>query len=152
MAGDSPVTLYRLLSYIGALERETTDYSTPAQDYAVTSGQWGRSPPSPSALCGHPDHRNTIPGTASPYPTLWGTGRQDATTPAAVHPAASCQPHPRTNVRMKTKRATPTPPPSKPFLDGHRARHDAPPDARFARTAVYSVELYTMPPHVDKTV
>jgi hypothetical protein len=84
MANDSPVTLYRLLSYdrraapskedSRALERETADCSTPAQDYAVTSGQCGWSPPSPTALCGHPRHRNTIPGTASPYPTLWGDG------------------------------------------------------------------------------
>jgi hypothetical protein len=48
MAGDSPVTQCRPLPYScrtapskedgGALEGETDDYSTPAQDYAVTSG------------------------------------------------------------------------------------------------------------------
>jgi hypothetical protein len=37
----------------------------------VTSGQWGRSPPSPSALCDHPYHRDAISATASPSPTLW---------------------------------------------------------------------------------
>jgi hypothetical protein len=40
----------------------------------VTSGQRDRSPPSPSVLCGHPRRPNTIPGTASPSPTLWGYG------------------------------------------------------------------------------
>jgi hypothetical protein len=84
MAGDSPVALCRPLPYsqhaapskedAGALEGKTDDYSTPAQDYAVTSGQRGRSPPSPSVLCGHPHRPNTIPGTASPSPTLWGDG------------------------------------------------------------------------------
>jgi hypothetical protein len=54
-----------------ALEGETYDYSTPAQDYAVTSDQWERSPPSPSALCDHPHHRDAIPATTSPPPTLW---------------------------------------------------------------------------------
>jgi hypothetical protein len=111
----------------------------------VTSIAIGPVRPSPSsrrpsrALHHHPQH-------------CGGTGRQDAATTAAVHPAASRQPHPRANVRTTTKRPTPTPPPSKPLLDGYRARHDAPPDTRFARTAVYSVELYAMPLHVDKTV
>jgi hypothetical protein len=93
---------------------------------------------------------NTIPSTASPFPTLWGTGRQNAATPAAVCPVASRQPHPRAYVRATPKQAIPTTPPSKPLLDGYRARHDAPPDARFTRTAVYSTTLYTMPLHVDK--
>jgi hypothetical protein len=72
MAGNNPVTLYRLLSYGKratpskkdgrALEGKTNDYSTPAQDYAVTSGQWGRSPPSPSTLCDHPCRPQHHPG------------------------------------------------------------------------------------------
>jgi hypothetical protein len=37
----------------------------------MMSGQWGRSPPSPSALCDHPRHRNAIPATAPTSPTLW---------------------------------------------------------------------------------
>jgi hypothetical protein len=105
----------------------------------VTSGQRDRSPPSPSALCGHPLH-------------CGGTERQDATTPAAVRLVASRQPHPRANVRMTTKRATPTLPPSKTLLDGYRARHDVPPEARFTRTAVYSTELYAIPSHVARIV
>jgi hypothetical protein len=81
-----------------------------------------------------------------------GTRRQDAATPDDVRPAASHQTHPRANVRTTTEREVSTPSPSKPFLDGHRTRHDVPPEARFARTAVYSTTLYTMTIHVDKTV
>jgi hypothetical protein len=95
---------------------------------SVAIGPVRPSPPSPTpsrALHHHPQHCGG------------GTGRQDAATTAAVRPAASRQPHPRANVRTTTKRPTPTPPPSKPLLDGYRARHDAPPDTRFARTSVY---------------
>jgi hypothetical protein len=69
-----------------------------------------------------------------------------------VCPTASRQLHPRVSVRTTTQRKISTPPPSKPLLDGHRARRDAPPEARFARTAVYSVALYAMPLHVARTV
>jgi hypothetical protein len=84
MASDSSVALCRPLQYNrraapskedgGALEEKTDGYSTPAQDYTVTPGRRNRSPPSPSVLCGHPRRPNTIPGTASPSPTLWGDG------------------------------------------------------------------------------
>jgi hypothetical protein len=109
---------------------------------SVTIGPVRPSPPSPTpsrALHHHPQH-------------CGGTGREDAGTPAAVRPAASRQPHPRAYVQATTERATPTSPPSKPFLDGYRAHHDAPPDTRFARTAVYSMALCAMPLHVDKIV
>jgi hypothetical protein len=42
-----------------------------ARDDAVTTDQWSASPPSSSALCGHPCHCTTIPSTAAPSPTLW---------------------------------------------------------------------------------
>jgi hypothetical protein len=81
MVCNHPVALYHSLSYGRrtapskkdgrTLEGKTHDYSTPAQDGAVTPGQWERSPPSPSALCDHPRHRDAIPTTASPSPTLW---------------------------------------------------------------------------------
>jgi hypothetical protein len=81
MASNYPVTLCHPLPYDrcaapskkdgGALEEKTSDYSTPAQDYAVTSGQWELSPPSPSVLCDYPRHRDAIPATASPSSTLW---------------------------------------------------------------------------------
>jgi hypothetical protein len=86
VAGVSPVTLCRPLSYGwraapskqdgGTLKGGTNAYSTLAQDCAVTSGQRDRSPPSPSVLCGHPRHHDTIPGTASPSPAL---GKRAAT-------------------------------------------------------------------------
>jgi hypothetical protein len=72
--------------------------------------------------------------------------------PTAVPRMASRRRHPRISARATTERATPALPPSKPLLDGHRARHDVSLEARFARTAVYSVALYAMPPHVDKIV
>jgi hypothetical protein len=78
--------------------------------------------------------------------------RRDTATPTDVPRRASRQRHPRISARATAERATPTPPPSKLLLDGHRARHDVPPEARFARTAVYSTTLCTMPPHVDNTV
>jgi hypothetical protein len=107
---------------------------------SVSIGPVRPSPPSltPSrALHHHPQH-------------CGGTGRQDAATLAAVRPASSHQPHPRAIVQTTTKRATPTPPPSKPLLDGYRACHDAPPDTRFTRTTVYPVALYAIPSHFDE--
>jgi hypothetical protein len=131
--------------------RKTTP--RPHKDNAVTSGRRDKSPPSPSVLCDHLRHPQHHPGHCIIIPNIvGGTGRQDATTQAAVRPVASRQPHPRANVRTTTKRATPTPPPSKPFVDRYRAHHDAPPDTRFARTAFYSVALYAMLSHVDEIV
>jgi hypothetical protein len=83
-AAVSSVTLCHPLSYGrratpskedgGTLEKGTDVCSALAQDNAVTSDQWGVSPPSPSALCGHPRHHDAIPGTAPPSPTLWEYG------------------------------------------------------------------------------
>jgi hypothetical protein len=134
------------------LERMTHNYSAPARDDAMTSGQWERSPPSPSALCNHPRHRNAILATASPYPTLWqhaATGHRHANHCAlyGLMSTAPSNPHadsPRTSNLYAT--------PSKPLLDAHRTCHDAPPEARFARTTIYSAMLCAIPPHVARTV
>jgi hypothetical protein len=98
-----------------------------------------------------------IPATTMPSRALQhqprhcrGTGLQDTATPAVVHPTAFRQLHPR--IRTTTQRKISTQPPSKLLLDGHRARRDAPPEARFARTAVYSVPLSAMPSHVARPV
>jgi hypothetical protein len=51
------------------------------QDYVVTSGQRERSSSSLSALCDHPHHCSTTPGTATTSPVLLertGTGRRHA--------------------------------------------------------------------------
>jgi hypothetical protein len=81
VVSNRPAALYHPLPYGrhtapskkdgGTLVGMTRDYSAPARDDAVTSGQWKWSPPSPSALCDHPRHRDAIPATAPPYPTLW---------------------------------------------------------------------------------
>jgi hypothetical protein len=81
MASNNPVALCHPLPYGrraapsikdgGALEGKTSDCSTPVLDYAVTSGQWERSPLSPSVLCDYTRHRDAISATASPSPTLW---------------------------------------------------------------------------------
>jgi hypothetical protein len=81
------------------------------------------------------------------HPWCCGNMRQqDITTPTVVPRTASRQQHPRISTRTATKRATPTPPPSKSLLDGYKACLDVPPEARFTRMAVYSTTLYTMPP------
>jgi hypothetical protein len=134
-------------------EGKANDYAAPAQGQrrdvgpagpvtSVAIGPVRPSPPSP----------NTIPATVSPSPTLWEravTGHRHAGYCASygLTSMAPSSPH-----RAATEQATPTPPPSEPLLDVHRARHDASPDARFARTAVYSTTLYTVPLHVDEVV
>jgi hypothetical protein len=90
------------------------------------------------------------PATASPYPTLWNMRRQDTATPATVPRTASRRRHPRAGPRAAAGRAPSTPPPSKPLLYGHRTRHGVPIGARFARTTVYSMTLYAVPPHVGE--
>jgi hypothetical protein len=117
----APAVLYHPLPYGrrtapskkdgGTLEGMTHDYFAPARDSAMMSGQWERSPSSPSALCDHPRHRDAILATASPYPTLWNMRRQDSATPATVPCTASCQRHPRVLTRTALEQATSTPPP-----------------------------------------
>jgi hypothetical protein len=160
VVSNCPAALYHPLPYGqrtapskkdgGTLEGMTRDYSAPAQDGAVTSGQRERSPPSPSALCDRPRRRNAIPATASPYPTLWNMRRQETATPATVPCTASCQRNPRIPTRTALERATSMPPPSRPLLETHRTRRDAPPEARFARTTIYFMALYAIPPHVAR--
>jgi hypothetical protein len=71
---------------------------------------------------------------------------------AVVPRMASRQLCPQVSPRATTEWKTAMLPPSKLLLDRHRARHDAPPGARFARTAVYSAALYAMSSHIAKTV
>jgi hypothetical protein len=94
MVSSLPVALYHPLPYdrctapskkdCRTLEEKTHDYSTPARGCAVTSGQWKKSPPSPSALCDHPTlwkyaatrHRHTV--HCAPYDST-------STTPPSPH-------------------------------------------------------------------
>jgi hypothetical protein len=73
-------------------------------------------------------------------------------SPPPQRHTTSRQLHPRVSVQTTTQQKISTPPPSKPLLDGQRARHDAPLKARFARTAVHSVALSAMPSHVARTM
>jgi hypothetical protein len=111
MVSNNPVALCHPLPYgrrtapskkdNRALEGETYDYSTPAQDCTVMSGQRERSPPSPSALCDHPRHRDAIPATASPSPTLWKravTGHRHASHCASYGPTSTAPSSPHTDV------------------------------------------------------
>jgi hypothetical protein len=101
---------------------------------------------------GHPRRPNTIPGTASPSPTLWGyeATRRRHTSCCAPYDLPSAAPSSRRTDDDSTEDFNT--PPSKSLLGGHRACHDAPPEARFARTVVHSVVLCTIPPQVAKTV
>jgi hypothetical protein len=108
MVSNHPVALYHPLPYGRrtapskkdgrTLEGKTHDYSTPVRDDAVMSGQWEWSPPSPSALCDHPRHRDAIPATASPPPTLWkraatGHRHDDHCAPYDLTSTAPSSPH-----------------------------------------------------------
>jgi hypothetical protein len=143
------------------LEKRTTKPSKggrittprPCKDDTVMLGRRDRSPPSPSALCDHPRSPQRHPGSCITIPdAVEACG--DGTPPRQLlYPhTASRQRHPRVLTRAVTEQETSTPPPSKPLLDAHRTRHDAPPDARLARTSVYSATLYTTHLHVDEIV
>jgi hypothetical protein len=111
---------------------------------AVTSVAISPMRPSP------PPH--AIPATASPYLMLWkhaATGHRHTSHCAlySLMSTAPSNPHvdgPQTSNLYAT--------PLKPLLGAHRTHHDAPPEAGFARMAVYSMALYAMPPHVARTV
>jgi hypothetical protein len=108
----------------------------------------GAPSPSLSVLCGHPRPCYATPSTTTTTPTLLSTRGRDAATPATAPRTDRRQQLPRG--RLETPRSTTTPPPSKSPLFKHRTRHDAVTGATFARTAVNSTALYTMPPHVAK--
>jgi hypothetical protein len=125
----------------------------PCKDNAVTSGRRDRSPPSPSVMCDRPRRSQRHPGHCITIPDAV-EACSDGTPPRQLlYPrTASCQRHPRALTRAVAEQGTSTPLPSKPLLDAHRTRHDTSPEARFARTAVHSVTLYTIPLPVDKIV
>jgi hypothetical protein len=137
----------------GALEGKMNDYAAPAQGQhrdvrpagpvtSVTIGPVRPSPPSQH----HPGHC---------IPISYTVGRRGDKMPPRRLLCALRPPISRTLEPMYRQRPNERPrhpPPSKTLLDRYRARHDAPLDARFARTTVYSTALYIIPPHVDNTV
>jgi hypothetical protein len=112
---------------------------------AVTTIAIGPARPSPPSGC-HPGHCITILNAV------------EACGDRAPPRRSLCPVRPHVNgtlevlTRTALGRATSTPPPSKLPLDVHRTPHDTPPEARFARTVVYSMALYALPPHVARTV
>jgi hypothetical protein len=106
-----------------------------------------RSPPSPSALCDHPGHCITILDVVE--------ARGNGTPPHQP----LCLVRPNVNGTIESSCGWPSneqplrhPLPPKPLLDAHRTRHDASPEAGFARTVVCSVALYAKPPHIARTI
>jgi hypothetical protein len=120
---------------------------------AVMRGRRDRSPPSPSALCDYPHRPRCHPGHCIAIPDTVEVCRDGTPPRQLLYPrTASRQQHPRVLTQAVAKQEIATPPPSKPLLGMHRTRHDAPPEARFTRTAFYSATLCTMPPHVGEIV
>jgi hypothetical protein len=133
----------------GPSKGRRTTTPRPCKDNTVTSGQQDRSPPSPSALCDHPRRPHAIPATASPSPTLWKratTGRRHTSCCAPVRP------HVNGTLESSHGRSPNMRPLHRHPRSRSWTRHVAPPEARFARTSVYSAAMYTMPLHVDKIV
>jgi hypothetical protein len=114
------------------------------QSHAVTSGRRDRSSPSLSTLCDHPRHCRTTSGTVTTSRRCWGAQGQDVATTATVPRTGPPSTAPSNQSTTAASQPTATPPPSKPLLYEHRARHDAPTGAGFARTAVSSATL--LPP------
>jgi hypothetical protein len=155
VVSNRPAALYHPLPYdrssapskkdSGTLEGMTHNYSAPARYGAVTSGQWERSPPSPSALCDHPGHCTTMPDAVEHAAT--GHHHDSHCASYGLMSAAPSNPHadgPRTSNLYAA--------PSKPLLGTQRTHRDAPPEAGFARTTVYSMALYAMHLHVGEIV
>jgi hypothetical protein len=155
VVSNRPAALYHPLPYdrssapskkdSGTLEGMTHNYSAPARYGAVTSGQWERSPPSPSALCDHPGHCTTMPDAVEHAAT--GHHHDSHCASYGLMSAAPSNPHadgPRTSNLYAA--------PSKPLLGTQRTHRDAPPEAGFDRTTVYSVALYAMHLHVGEIV
>jgi hypothetical protein len=110
---------------------------------AVTSVAISPMRPSPP-LQHHLGHCITIPNAVEHA----ATGHRHASHCASygLMSMAPSNPHadgPRTSDLNAT--------PSRLLLETHRTHRDAPPEARFARTTVYSMALYAIPPHVART-
>jgi hypothetical protein len=112
---------------------------------AVNSVAIGPVRPSPPPRR-HPGHCITIPDVVE----VCGDG---------IPPRQPlCLVRPHVNGTLKSSRGRPSNeqpllrPPRRALLEMHRTRHNASPEARFARTVVYSMALYVMPPHVARTV
>jgi hypothetical protein len=152
------MTLCRLLPYRlhvaplerghGTLERGTSIYPAPAQDGVVTSEQRSVSPPSLLALCEHPCHCATIPGTAASSPALWepGVTRHHHTRCYASSGLPSAEPSSQRTDGDQTRSSHAATLEAAPGRVQDLPR--CPPGARFARTTINSMTLSAMPPYV----
>jgi hypothetical protein len=100
-------------------------FSVTTQGYAMTSGRRERSPPSLSALCGHPRHCRATPSTVMTSRCCWSARGQDVATTATVPRTGPPLTVPSNRPAAAAGRPTTLPPPSKPLLYEHRTRHDA---------------------------
>jgi hypothetical protein len=123
----------------------------PTQNSVVTSDERSASPPSPSAQCGHPRRCATIPGTAAPSPVLWepGTTRHHHTRCCAPYGLPSAAPSSQRTDGDQTGSPHTATLETAPVREQVLPRR--PTGERFARTAINSTALYTIPPHVIRT-
>jgi hypothetical protein len=128
-----PAGAFNALTFAGAKSKTNPRHYAPGNHAPALLRQlpWRSHPRHCATLCGVVSNRPA--GLYHPLPY----GRR--TTPSNPHADG-----PRASDLYAT--------PLKPLLDAHRTRHDALPEARFARTTVYSMELYAIPPHVARTV
>jgi hypothetical protein len=145
----TPVRLTRRALEGGPAEPSNVT-SVLTQGHAVTSRRRDRSSSSLSTLCNHPRHCRTTPGTVTTSQRCWGAHGQDVATTATVPRTGPPSMAPSNRSTTAANQPTAKPPPSKPLRYEHRARHDAPTRAGFARTAVSSATLLAIPPHVGK--
>jgi hypothetical protein len=147
----TPVRLTRR-ALEGGLAAPSNAFSVITQGHAVTSGRRDRSSPSLSTLCGHPRHCRTTARTVTTSRCCWSARGQDVAMTATVPRTGPPSMAPSNRPTTVSRQPTTTPPPLKPLLYEHRTRHDASTGAGFARTAVNSVALLAMLPHVRRVV
>jgi hypothetical protein len=102
-------------------------------------------------MCAHPRHCAAIPGTATLSPTLWkpGTTGHHHTRRCTSSDPPSAQPSSRRTDGDQTRSSHVTTLEAAPGQTQDSPRR--PPEARFARTAVDSMTLCTMPPYLALT-
>jgi hypothetical protein len=118
------------------------------QDHIVTSGRRDRTSPSLSALCGHPRHCRTTPDAVATSRRCWDVRGQDIATTAIVPRTDFPSTAPSSWPTTAAGQPTTAPQPSKSLLYEQRTHHDTSTGAGFARTAVSSASLFTIPLHV----
>jgi hypothetical protein len=110
--------------------------------FSVTIGPVRPSPP----LCHHPDHCSTIPGAV---------GAQDDKASPRL-PLCDLQPSVSPTLELtharRPKEKLPCRYPRSRSWTGTGFAATPPPEARFTKTAIHSMALYTILPHVARTV